>query len=151
MSHHPDQAQSQNDLRGRVGSVVYRMEPGDRDVEEGILSYAQSVAIEQRLPLAVVFCLDESEQSEPPLMILDQLRGLEKKLAVVHVPLMVLVGDSAQRFEWFSGYVKPARVVTRRSPQRAQPPTSHPHPWPGTVITVDELMAMIEKGQISCR
>lgn len=130
-------------------SVVYLLQADEFAPEPARLANLQQQAMAKKLPLAVVYCLDETEHQTDYRQILDRLRPGERQLAVMRIPLMVLVGDRTQRFEWFSEYVRP-QVGGRRTSPVTTKLVDHPYPWPGTVMTIDELQPLIDKNKLMC-
>lgn len=134
------------------GSVVYRMAHEERVPLQTVLEAAMHHAASARLPLAVVYGLDLSEDPLYDIGILDELILAEQELAIHGIPLMVLVGDIEARFGWFCEYTRPVRIWTREDVDTVTEPST-PVPvlaWPGTVIPVSDIQDLVRSGTFSC-
>ena len=85
------------------------------------LAAAQATALECGLPLAVVFCLQPKagrRAREHFAFVLDGLREMERDLAVLNIPLMLLVGEPLPRLRGLLHHLAPAASYFDFSPLR---------------------------------
>jgi len=131
----------------RTGSVLCVVEsPG---VELGPVVAAQNFALEQKLPLAVVYCLEEQNPVRQ-VELLGGFRELETSLQKYNIPMMVLIGERDKVLPWMGGHVKPVRIFTEADTPEQGRLQKHPITWPGRVMTIAELQAMVSGDQSYC-
>lgn len=130
-----------------TGSVLYVTE--STDVNGAAFVPAQAYAIDGQLPFAVVYCM-EQEDIDKQLEILNSFRPLETFLRQYSVPFMVLIGQRDKVLPWMSGHVSPKRIFTARDGIGQGDLQKHPVDWPGRVMTIAELQAMISGDQTYC-
>lgn len=133
---------------GRSGCIVYRMNQDESRPDINVLAAAQQQAQELGLPLAVVGCVGQDEARRSPERVLAPFTLTESFLAELAIPLIVLVGDCEQRYEWFSSYTHPYRTWRRHDEGLAAELYPHPHPWPGVVISVAQLQSLLVDGTL---
>jgi deoxyribodipyrimidine photo-lyase len=101
------------------GSIIYWMSRDQRVNDNLALLYAQKIAIENKLPLAVVFCL-VPEFSGAAIrqydFMLKGLRDVEKSLAEKGIPFFLLHGQPEKEIPLFVGKVKAGILITDFDP-----------------------------------
>jgi deoxyribodipyrimidine photo-lyase len=187
------------------GCVLYVASRDPRLSDNHGLAAAQALALERKLPLAVVFCLQPRagrRAREHFEFLLTGLGELEAGLAARNIPFMLLVGEPLSRLRGLLHHLTPAALyfdfnplrgpqnlhaavaaeapcavyeadshnivpawlaspkleigartfrskVMRLLPeylQQAAPPLRrHPHDWPGTVRSIDELATLTDE------
>lgn len=130
-----------------TGSVLYVTQ--STDVNGAAFVPAQKFAIDQQLPFAVVYCM-EQEDADEQMKILAQFRPLESFLQQYSIPFMVLIGQRDKVLPWMSGHVSPKRIFTADDGLEQADLQKHPVIWPGRVMTIAELQAMISGDQSYC-
>ena len=130
-----------------TGSILYITE--SPQIDETALATAQSYALERELPFAVVYCLEEQDP-EKQLPRISEFHDLETFLQPYSIPLMILIGKRDKVLPWMSGHVKPVKVFTSSDISGDAPLRNHPIAWPGRVMTVAELEALVSGDQKYC-
>lgn len=101
--------------------VIYVMSRDQRVRDNHTLLQAQSTAIEAKLPLAVVFCLQPKtghRSREHYQWMLDGLRQIESDLKSLNIPFMLLIGDPRERLKALLHHTEPAAIYFDMSPLR---------------------------------
>lgn len=130
------------------GSVLYVI--GQPHLNRDVLAAAQQFAIDQTLPLAVVYCLEQPEP-EQQLMRLEKFETVESELRPYDIPFMTLLGARAKVLPWMGGHVKPVRIFTDDDVgEQNGKVQQHPIAWPGRVMDIAELMALIQSDSSYC-
>lgn len=99
--------------------VVYVMSRDQRVNDNHALLAAQKHAVAKGIPLAVVFCLYEKSgfrAREHYDFMLTGLREVESKLAELHIPFMLLIGNPKQRIQALIHHVQPDAIYFDFSP-----------------------------------
>jgi hypothetical protein len=130
-----------------TGSVLYVTE--SPEVDEAAFATAQEYALAQELPFTVVYCL-ELEDPERQLKRIGEFHPLETFLQPYTIPLMILIGKRDKVLPWMSGHVKPVRIFTPSDRAGEGMLRNHPINWPGRVMTVAELEALVSGDQTYC-
>lgn len=95
------------------------MSRDQRTSDNHTLLAAQKHAIQQQLPLAVVFVLNTTRApraKEHYLFMIQGLSGIEKELHRYNIPFIGLVGEHQPRLEAVIHHLKPAAVYTDNNP-----------------------------------
>lgn len=133
----------------RSGSVLFVIESSD--IIEASFAEAQRFAVHEQLPFAVVYCVEETDPVEQ-LRHISRFHDLESFLKPYAIPLMILIGARDTVLPWMSGHVKPVRVFTEKSTIGMDAKLQiHPIAWPGRVMTVAELEALVSGNDAYCR
>lgn len=101
--------------------VLYVMARDQRLSDNHALAAAQAQALELGVPLAVVFCLlpkSGYRAREHYAFMLDGLRQLEAGLRDNNIPLLMVIGDAAERLHGVMHHLQPAAVYFDFSPLR---------------------------------
>lgn len=101
------------------GPVIYWMQRDQRANDNWALLYAQELAIKQKVPLAVVFCLAPSFNNANYRHYAFMLKGLqktEKELDKYNIPFILLRGDSVKEIPAFVKEVSAGILVTDFNP-----------------------------------
>lgn len=130
-----------------AGSVLYVTE--SPEISEAHIAGAQHFASARDLPFAVVYCLEEVNP-EKQVDILGGFRIVETHLKRFNIPLIVLIGQRDKVLPWMGGHVKPVRIFTSTDTVEQGSLQAHPLAWPGRVMTVAELQAMVSGDQTYC-
>lgn len=130
-----------------TGSILYVTE--SPQVDQAALALAQQFALEQGLPFAIVHCL-EIQEPEKQVQRLGEFRELETSLQKYQIPLMVLIGERDKVLPWMGGHVKPVRIFTQDDGVGDNTLQKHPITWPGRVMTIAELQALVSGDQTYC-
>lgn len=130
-----------------IGSILYVTETPE--IDEAAFATAQNYALERQLPFAVVYCL-EQQDPDKQLSRISEFHTLEKFLQPYAIPLMILIGKRDKVLPWMSGHVKPVRVFTGSDETSDAALQNHPIAWPGRVMTVSELEALVSGDQTYC-
>ena len=124
--------------------------------KDNVVLYAQHYALQKDLPLAVLFCVEESSLDESSYQ---QILCKEKELHIKDIPLMVLIGDTSVRLKGCIKHLKPARfyfcfdsnnsLITDLAAgsnadvigeeNKLKDIIKHPNRWSGPVISVRKL------------
>ncbi len=109
-----------NDARPVDGKcVLYVMSRDQRVADNHALIAAQQHALEAQLPLAVVFVLRPSagqRSREHYLWMLHGLRQVERDLARLDIPFMMLIGDPVERLVGCINHLAPAAIYADMNP-----------------------------------
>lgn len=101
--------------------VLYVMSRDQRVADNYALLAAQTKALEQQVPLAVVFCLMKKsgyrsrEQFE---WMISGLKDVEAKLAKLQIPFMVLIGNAKETLTGMIHHTRPAAIYFDMNPLR---------------------------------
>lgn len=118
------------------------------EVDVSAITHAQQAAITERLPLAVIYCLEEWED-----FVLKKLSAAENALASCNIPLIILLGPAAKTLNGIIHHTRPLEVFYEESPPdnvSMGTLTRHPYPWTGRVISIAELSELHAAGQLAC-
>ncbi|HMS50592.1 MAG TPA: hypothetical protein PKA02_04130 [Candidatus Saccharibacteria bacterium] len=105
-----------------------------------LVAMAQAEALKLHLPFAVVYCA-----VKPTPKVKEQLMETERLLQAYGVPLIALVGDTKITLAAIVHHTKPKRIFYEEDSKMPNSTVSlkqHIHPWPGTVIGIEELFAL---------
>jgi deoxyribodipyrimidine photo-lyase len=105
------------------GPVLYWMSRDQRVDDNWALIFAQELALERQVPLGVVFCLAPeflNATFRQYGFMLKGLAGVEKKLARLNVPFMLLQGEAGRTIGAFAGMCGAGAVITDFDPLRAK-------------------------------
>ncbi len=130
---------------GAGGCILYLLHADKLWLEAG-LERAQKDALVQRLPLAVVTCV-EPEAFNTKLPYLQQL---EKTLDSHNLPLIVLIGTQAATLPSLVKHARPVQVYGQGSGAGNVALTRHPYAWPGVVIKTKELKVIVDNKNYMC-
>jgi hypothetical protein len=152
---------STNDLAGssigedaeKNNCVLYVMSRDKRVHDNPVLLAAQKTALQQKIPLGVVYCYEKSQAFD----ILADLKKIERELEGIQIPFIVLIGDKYARLKGMVFHTKPYAVYFDvESDIELECPTNspatdnesgavqaHPYQWPGKVMPVEELESLI--------
>lgn len=109
---------------GTGNCVLYVMRRDQRVSYNHALLVAQQIALTEKLPLAVVFCLQPHtlrRSHEQYDFMLKGLAKVEKKLAEHNVPLLTLIGQPQDSLAALVHHTSPHSVVFDFSPLRGHP------------------------------
>ena len=109
--------------QGSIGSgpVVYWMSRDQRVDDNWALLFAQELALERKVSLAVVFCLAPSflnATSRQYGFMLKGLRQVENRLAELNIPFYLLIGSPEQQLPTFLAKHQTGGLVTDFDPLR---------------------------------
>ncbi len=127
------------------GSILYVMlaDANADPFKDQAFGRAQSQALADKLPLAVIYCLQKQPAKtwESYQKDLDQLQATETKLGKNNIPLLLLIGPKKDNLLAVFHHLKPENVYYGKSADRSinQKPIPHPYDWPGLVQKVDSL------------
>jgi hypothetical protein len=123
------------------GCVLYQMSVVLQVQNNHILHEAQTFALEHDLPLAVIYMVEE-HLSEAKLA---RLCTIEKELEELNIPLMLLIGDPDVRMAAMRQHTAPLAIYNDTYPSHAAAGSlqTHPHKWPGRVMSIGELQDRI--------
>jgi hypothetical protein len=105
-----------------------------------LVAMAQAEALKLQLPFAVVYCA-----AKPTPKLKEQLIETERLLQAYCIPLITFVGDAKSALAAIVHHTKPKRIFYEEASKMPNPTVSlkqHIHPWPGTVIGIEELFAL---------
>ena len=122
-------------------SILYVLPP-ELPIDYEAVGAVQAVALEKKLPFAVVYQL--RERGEAFGKHVTSLHGAEKTLAASRVPLILLLGPSEVILESLIRHAG-AEVHDLSSAQSRRPIIKHPYAWPGMVRSIDELQPLIDQ------
>lgn len=112
--------QSLNSNVGTIGRcILYVMSRDQRVRDNHALIFAQELALEQRIPLAVVFCLKpniKNRSREQYAWMIDGLKEVEAQLHTLHIPFMMLIGAPDKTLSGLIHHTNPSAVVFDMSP-----------------------------------
>lgn len=101
--------------------VLYIMRRDQRVAHNHALLAAQKIALDNQLPLAVVFCLQPATKwrsREQYKFMLEGLKQIEHTLQKYDIPLIMLLGDPKETLSAIAHHTKPHSVVFDFSPLR---------------------------------
>lgn len=110
------------------GPVVYWMSREQRADDNWALLFAQEMAVERRVPLAVVFCLVPSflgATARQYGFMLKGLRQVEHALRVKGIPLFLLTGETARQISCFAKDHDVSAIVSDFDPLRVKRQWKH--------------------------
>ena len=131
----------------KTGSVLYVTDSPVANIAG--FAHAQAYALEQKLPFAIVYC-QSIESPDKQLQRISEFRQLEAFLRQYSIPLMILIGSRDKVLPWMSGHVKPVKIFAGAGAPAAGTLRKHPFAWPGRVMTVAELQALVSGDQSYC-
>lgn len=108
--------------------VLYVMSRDQRVHDNHALQYAQSIALKQRVPMAVVFCLKpniKNRSKEQYSWMIDGLTQVEDNLKNLHIPFMMLVGKPLDTLTGLMHHTSPGAVIFDMSPLRGPRKLQH--------------------------
>jgi hypothetical protein len=132
----------------RTGSVLYVTDSPVANIAG--FAHAQAYALDQNLPFAVVYC-QAIQSPDKQLQRIGEFRQLEVFLRRYSIPLMILIGSRDKVLPWMSGHVKPVKIFAGAGAPDGGELRKHPIAWPGRVMTVPELQALVSGDQSYCR
>jgi deoxyribodipyrimidine photolyase len=135
--------------------VLYVMSRDKRVFDNPVLIAAQKTALQQKIPLGVVYCYEKSQTIDN----LAGLKNIERQLENFQVPFIVLIGDKRARLKGMVFHTKPYAVYfdtesdveldcltnLQATGNDSGSMQFHPYRWPGKVIPVEELASLIVK------
>ena len=130
-----------------TGSVLYVTDSPVANIAG--FAHAQAYALDQNLPLAVVYC-QAIENPDKQLRRIGEFRQLEIFLGQYSIPLMILIGSRDKVLPWMSGHVRPVKIFAGAGAPADGKLQKHPVAWPGRVMTVPELQALVSGDQSYC-
>lgn len=116
--------------------VLYVQENTKFDINNPRLAIAQHRAQEAGVPFAVIF-FSEEQIANP-----EALHNIEKQLMPYSIPFIVLIGNREARMIGVKRHLNPLAILSSETPMAKNETLKlkpHTHPWPGKVITVEEL------------
>ena len=111
-----------NDLGQKGGPVIYWMNREQRVKDNWALYYAQNKAVEMKVSLIVVFCMNEEFFGTRKKHYDFSLLGLEKvylKLKELNIPFVILEGDPIEKISSFVSNLKGGCLITDFSPLKS--------------------------------
>lgn len=132
----------------RTGSVLYVTDSPVANVAG--FAHAQAYALDQQLPLAVVYC-QAIENPDKQFQRISEFHPLEIFLGQYSIPLIILIGSRDKVLPWMSGHVKPVKVFAGAGAPADGTLQKHPIAWPGRVMTVAELQTLVSGDQSYCQ
>lgn len=105
-----------------------------------LVAMAQAEALRLELPFAVIYCA-----VRPTSKLKEQLIETERLLQAYGIPLITLVGDAKHALAAIVRHTKPKQIFYEEASKMPNPTVrlkQHIHPWPGTVIGIEELFAL---------
>lgn len=128
-------------------SVIYVISANEAIAGNSSLARAQSTAIKQGLPLAVVYCAYTETADR-----LSSLIPLEAELAEFNLPLLVMIGREGAVLPAIKHHLKPVAIFKHDSTIKTGERLGvHPYTWPGTVISVAQLRSLLASNKRICR
>jgi hypothetical protein len=127
-------------------SVLYVASAKSLHLTAPALLQAQQYALQQQLPLAVLFCVPRPKTGL--LVVTTKLYDYEAQLKAHNIPLIVLIGNKKQVLDGAYFHLKPQAVFTNAqhySPQAIKL-VAHPIVWAGTVIALADLDQAFARG-----
>jgi len=109
------------DGAAQTGPVVYWMSRDQRMNDNWALLFAQELALQEKMPLAVVFCLVPQflqATIRQYQFMLNGLQELERTLAQKNIPFFLLTGQPEQAIPFFTRTYAVGKIVTDFSPLR---------------------------------
>lgn len=126
--------------------IVYVLSDAKPHLHDQTLVAAQSRALQYQVPLAAVYTLEDWD-----LDVLDALRQHEVRLQHHNIPLIVLIGERQKTLAGFIHHTRPIAVYDQAIQDIGFPELeTHPHRWPGVVISIEELIQLQAAGKITC-
>ena len=101
--------------------VLYVMSRDQRVSDNHALVYAQSIALKNKVPLAVVFCLKptiNNRSREQYRWMIDSLLQVENSLQDLNIPFMMLIGNPIDTLSGLLHHTTPLAVVFDMNPLR---------------------------------
>lgn len=108
-----------NEAAPAKGPVIYWMQRDQRAADNWALIYAQKLAVENDVPLLIVFCLTDSFLKATLRHYAFMLKGLEvtaAKLSEKNIPLVLLEGNPEEEIPEFVNEVSAGYLVTDFNP-----------------------------------
>jgi hypothetical protein len=121
------------------------MAPDHRQLDAAVFAAAQSLALQEQLPLAVVYLLEHWQPG-----VLSELKSLEQDLIARQIPLMVIVGEAVKSYAALQHHTRPVQTFKALSTGPKTDIKTHPYIWPGRVISIDELINLHAHDEIAC-
>ena len=109
------------EAKERKGAVFYWMSREQRVADSWPLLFAQELAIKEKSPLAVLFCISPQflgATSSQYQFMLKGLKELEAGLAELNIPFFLLYGDPAEKIPQFIRSHEAGALVSDFSPLR---------------------------------
>jgi hypothetical protein len=115
------------------------------------LAYLQVGAINNQMPIALVYISDQLEPVSKNLEFYNNLLKLEHSLSPINIPLILLIGDYQTRLDGFKYHINP-KIIDYGDTDVSiiKELELHPHSWPATVIKVKDLKAILFGERHSC-
>lgn len=135
-----------NNQRSLNGCVLYVMQQDMNVCTNVALILAQQEAVAKKLPLAVVYCIDKKVSSNAEYIpLLDALLVVEKQLAGLQIPLLIVIGESKITLSSVYYHTKPVHVYYDSDTALLGGAQLHVHPyiWPGTVQSIADLKSYV--------
>ena len=158
-----------------MGSCVIYVLLKEHSLNDQTLRDAQGYAINHKLPLAVVTCLNiDQNDLKTNQKALHSLKSTENQLKQYNIPFMMLLGDSYDRLQGVFYHLKPKAVFfdndTADVPKKLLSMLinnadfkvmainlakttninniklqKHPYTWQGPIITLNQLIDLLQK------
>lgn len=127
--------------------ILYEIEIDQNVVDNSSLAFAQSQAIDQKLPFAVIYFHPSKKANLDNPKVLQTLQKIEKDLIDYNIPLMVFIGDRKDRLEGINIYLKPLDIYNQNKASLTdQKLQIHPINWHGVVFSTKILETRILAG-----
>ncbi|MEK9195770.1 MAG: hypothetical protein AAB914_00195 [Patescibacteria group bacterium] len=127
--------------------ILYEIDINQSVAGNLALASAQSQAIAQQLPFAVIYFHPSKTLNTGNKEVLQLLQKIEKDLSEYNINLMVFIGDRKDRLEGINMYLKPVNIYDQNiellTDQKLQ---IHPIKWHGVVFSTQILEARILAG-----
>lgn len=127
--------------------ILYEIDIDQNVVDNPSLAFAQSQAIAQNLPFAVIYFHPSKTHNIDNEKVLHMLQKIEKDLKEFNINLMVFIGDRKDRLEGIDMYLKPVNIYDQNTESLGdQKLQTHPIKWHGVVFSTQILEARILAG-----
>lgn len=125
-----------NSIKDSGNCVLYLLDRVSQDISR--LAHAQAIAIKHKLPIAVVCCIDNNEQSN-----LQSLQTIQKRLKRLNIAFIILIGQASQTLASIVHHTQPMAIIADDY-QTDIRHTLHKHSilWPGTVLDIQHLASL---------
>lgn len=133
--HNPDQ------------SILYEINIAEPVAGNNSLAFAQKIAIDSKLPFAVIYFHPNKSVKLENKLVLGKLEELEHDLEKYNIPLMVFIGDRTDRLEGISIHLNPSTIYNNKAESSGNHTLAvHPITWPGVVFSTKVLRTRILSG-----
>lgn len=128
-------------------SILYEINITESVVGNNNLACAQKIAIDSKLPFAVIYFHPNQSVKLENKSILEKLEELEKDLAKYNIPLMVFIGNKSDRLEGIRIHLNPSAIYNNETKIPGNHTLAvHPITWPGIVFSTKILRSRILSG-----